>query len=37
MKKTTVQEIINRVYDQFNQASIYFGHGTTNAWDEVLL
>lgn len=33
---TTIRDIINYGVKQFDQANLYFGHGTDNAWDEVV-
>lgn len=32
----TVRDFIRFAISKFNQAQIYFGHGTDNAWDEVV-
>ncbi len=32
----TVGRYIEKVYQQFDQAELYYGHGTDNAWDEAV-
>ena len=32
----TVRDIIRYGVSQFNQANLYFGHGSDNAWDEAV-
>lgn len=31
-----LQDILRWGYTQFNKANLYYGHGTDNAWDEIL-
>ena len=35
-KQQTVRDILQQVYEAFEQAELFYGHGSDNAWDEAV-